>query len=408
MNDIQMTELKQVEQFLIGTEAVTFTALEKRYQWVARTLKRFDYHRLRKKDKRLIIEYLLKITGYSRQQLTRLIAQHRSSSWIGRRRNPRHTFHQRYTREDILLLAQTDEYHQTLSGPATKKLFERGYSVFHDPAYERLARISSAHIYNLRGSETYLRKRRYFSKTQRSSVPIGERRKPTPQGQPGYLRIDTVHQGDQDKEKGVYHINAVDEVTQMEVVYSVEKISELYLIPVFKNLVDEFPFEIKGIHCDNGSEYINKAVAELLQKLLVEFTKSRARHSNDNALVESKNGSVIRKYMGYSHISQKWSKEINAFYKGHLNPYVNYHRPCFFPVVKMDEKGKQKKTYPYKSMMTPYDKLKSLPNAKNYLKKGMTFKQLDLLANNLTDHEAAKRTHEARSKLFKIIFDEKK
>ena len=137
----------------------------------------------------------------------------------------------------------------------------------------------------------YTSKRRVFSKTQHTSVSIGERRKPQPNGQPGYLRIDTVHQGDQDKQKGVYHINAVDEVTQMEVVCAVEKISERYLIPVLEQLIDEFPFVVKAVHADNGSEYINRRVAALLQKLLIELTKSRSRHSNDNALAESKNGS---------------------------------------------------------------------------------------------------------------------
>jgi hypothetical protein len=49
-------------------------------------------------------------------------------------------------------------------------------------------------------------------------------------GKPGYIRIDTVHQGDLDGCKGVYHINAVDEVTQIEIVVSVEKISEQYFM----------------------------------------------------------------------------------------------------------------------------------------------------------------------------------
>ena len=143
-------------------------------------------------------------------------------------------------------------------------------------------------------------------------MAIGERRKPHPEGKPGYLRIDTVHQGDQDKQKGVYHINAVDEVTQMEVVCSVERISENCLIPVLDNQLEEFPFVIYEIHADNGSEYINKEVAKLLQKLLIELTKSRARHCNDNALVESKNGSIVRKCLGYMHIKQKWAPEINC------------------------------------------------------------------------------------------------
>lgn len=104
-----------------------------------------------------------------------------------------------------------------------------------------------------------------------------------------------MHQGDQDKVKGVYHTNAVDEVTQFEIVCSVEKISEQYLIPALEEMLASFPFTMLGFYSDNGSEYINQYVAKLLQKLFIEFTKSRSRKSNDNALAESENASVVRK-----------------------------------------------------------------------------------------------------------------
>ena len=155
-----------------------------------------------------------------------------------------------------------------------------------------------SHLYNLRKSITYTRQRRHFEKTQPKPSKIGERRKPQPHGKPVYIRIDTVHQGDLDKQKGVYHINAVDEVTQFEVMFTVEKISEIYLIPALDQLLETFPFTVLGFHSDNGSEYINKRVAGLLEKLRIEFTKSRSRHSNDNALAESKNGAVVRKLFG--------------------------------------------------------------------------------------------------------------
>jgi transposase InsO family protein len=155
-----------------------------------------------------------------------------------------------------------------------------------------------------------LRQRYTFEKTRPKVALMGERKKPRANGEPGFIRIDTVHQGDQDKQKGVYHINAVDEVTQFEVVCTVEKISELYLIPATPQLLNYFPFVIQGFHSDNGSEYINHKVATLLSKLLIEFTKSRSRQTNDNALVESKNGSVIRKLFGYAHIPQRWAPAL--------------------------------------------------------------------------------------------------
>jgi transposase InsO family protein len=404
MNDSKLDSPEAIKAFLGGTDKLGFeVSKSSRYEWIAGTLKRTDYFNLRKRDKAPVCEYMLRMTGYSWSQLKRLIAQYRDRRWIGRKGSSRHTFAKRYTHSDILLLVQTDEAHQTLSGPTTKKLFERAYQVYGDSAYERLACISVSHLYNLRKGDFYQRQRRYFSKTQKSAVQIGERRKPNPQGQPGYIRIDTVHQGDQDKQKGVYHINAVDEVTQYEVIFSVEKISERYLIPVLEALLDAFPFAIINFHSDNGSEYINNVVAKLLNKLHIEMTKSRARHSNDNALAESKNGAIVRKYLGYVHISQKWAPLINEFNRKHLTPYINFHRPCYFAETKVDKNGKERKKYPYRCMMTPYEKLKSLPNAESYLKAWVSFDALDRQMMAVTDLQAAKALKQAQAVLFKQI-----
>jgi hypothetical protein len=288
-----------------------------------------------------------------------------------------------------------------------KKLCERAYHSFDELAYERLAHIWVSHIYNLRKSSGYQKHRYHYDKTKSpKGVFIGERRKPQANGKPGYIRIDTVHQGDLDGRKGVYHINAVDEVTQFEVVVSVEKISERYLIPALEILLAAFPFSLINFHSDNGSEYVNKTVASLLGKLLIEFTKSRPRQSNDNALAEGKNAAVVRKVFGYMHIPQRYAEQLNEFNQAALNPYVNYHRPCLYPTILVDNKGKQKKKYEYKNMMTPYDKFKSLPDAQCYLKEGLTFNVLDDLAKAMTDNEAADFLQQRRSLLFKHIHED--
>ena len=407
MNDTQLETLDQVRQFLEGTEAISFQieSKDERYRWIQHTLVKFRYLKLSKSDKGLITRYIRKMTSYSLAQVKRLIKKYRKTGRLMHKQRTSHGFQLKYTREDQLLLAAMDERHNTLSGPATKKLCERAYQVFGETEYQRLSGISIAHLYNLRKSKAYLGQRHQYEKTKPVRSRIGERRKPNPNGQPGFIRIDSVHQGDQDGVKGVYHINAVDEITQFEVVCTVEKISERFLIPVLEQLLDTFPFVIKGFHSDNGSEYINKHVAKLLEKLLIEFTKSRARHTNDNALAESKNASIVRKHLGYSHIPQKWAPLMNEFNQTTLNPYINYHRPCFFAEVIVDEKGKQRKRYPYDQMMTPYEKLKSLPNASCYLKPGMSFKQLDEMAHEISDNEAAEQLQKAKIKLFQTIFE---
>jgi Integrase core domain. len=291
-----------------------------------------------------------------------------------------------------------DEAHETLSGPATKKLLQRACYNFHDTRYQSLACISVAHLYRLRSSRAYRERRIKYQVTRPTPVSIGERRKPEPQGCPGYIRIDTVHQGDQDGVKGVYHINAVDEVTQWQVVGSVEAISEAFLLPALEAMLAHFPFRIRGFHSDNGSEYINHLVAKLLNKLLIEQTKSRPRHSNDNGLAESKNGAVVRKQMGYTHIPARHAAAITDFYTAHLNPYLNFHRPCGVPELIVNAKGKEKRVYRWYA--TPWEILRQLPDVASHLKAEWTIAQLDQHAQAKSDTQAAAEMQEAKRKLF--------
>jgi len=405
-----LNTIEQLTAFLNGSQDIAFAVAsnkDERYQFVEKILKQFGYFRLKRHDKGVVIQFLEKISGYSRQQLTRMIHRYKREGRLIRYQKTANGFEQQYTADDIQLLAELDRRHDTPNGFMVKKLCERAFDNFEDLAYERLSGISVSHIYNLRKSSRYKKLRRHYEKTKSSKgIHIGERRKPQANGKPGYIRIDTVHQGDLDGRKGVYHINAVDEVTQFEVVVSVEKISERYLIPALEVLLEAFPFIIINFHSDNGSEYVNKTVAKLLGKLLIEFTKSRPRHSNDNALAEGKNAAIVRKIFGYTHIPQRYAEELNRFNQAALNPYVNYHRPCLYPTTTIDNKGRQKKKYEYKNMMTPYEKFKSLPEAESYLKEGIHFEDLDDIASKMSDNEAADFLQKQRKLLFKHIHED--
>jgi len=400
MNDKQLRTLEQVKQFIANSRGIEFNGISMRekYHWIEEVLRRFKYQWLKKAGKGVIRQYVQKVTGYSRSQVNRLVWLYQRSGKIMVTAYRRHRFPQKYTAAEVALLAMTDELHGWLSGPATKRILEREYRVYGHGQFENLAGISVAHIYNLR------RRRRdrgkHFTLTRSVTSRIGERTRPEPQGQPGHIRVDTVHQGDQEGRKGVYHINAVDEVTQWEIVASVSRIAEYDLAPLLERILNQFPFQIRGFHSDNGSEYVNRVVAKLLNRLLIRFTRSRPRHSNDNGLVESKNGAVLRKNLGYQHIPQSCANLLNSFHRDNLNPYINFHRPCFFPVATIDLKGKVKKKYPYEKIKTPYEKLKSLPQVETYLRPGITLDKLDAIANQMSDNEFAERMVKARSKLF--------
>ena len=410
MDEAQVRTLEQVRQVLAGTQALQFRAAqddELRYGWIEAVLRRLGYRQLGRADKGAVLAYLQRLSGYSRAQVTRLVSRWTAGKRLVKNyRAPEHAFARRYTAADVALLAEVDRAMGTLSGPATACVLRRQRDVFGDARFERLGSISVAHLYNLRNEAGYRAQRVVLTKTRGAkAAAIGVRKAPAPEGRPGFIRIDSVHQGDWDGIKGIYHINAVDCVTQWEVVASVQTIAENHLLPVIEQMLAQFPFEILGFHADNGSEYVNHRVAAMLEKLRAEFTRSRPRRSNDNGLAETKNGAVVRKMFGYEHIAQRHAGRFSTFCTEYLNPFLNFHRPCLFATEVADDKkpGRIKRVYRPKDAMTPLDKLASLPDAAKYLRKGVTLEELQQLARALSDVQAAEELNEARAALFRRV-----
>ena len=405
MNHLPVGSIAQMEKFLKATESLSFQMTKKQegYRFVSDVLRMNRYRNLKKKDRIQVLRYLKKCTGYSKSHLKRLVFRWKRGALVWNVTRRQHSFSVRYFPEDIARLIETDVAHSVLSGEATKRILVREYERFGKKEFENISKISVSYIYFLRRNNRQYNssKARSFTKTRAVNADIGIRRKPRPEGSPGFLRVDTVHQGDRDGEKGVYHVNLVDEVTQWEMVFSVEAISERFLKPVLTEALLCFPFALHEFHADNGSEYINHVVAKLLNKLHVVLSKSRSRKSQDNALVEGKNGAVVRKWFGRNFIERHWAERINVFNRKFLNAYLNYHRPCGFATEYADGKGKIRRKY--ETWLVPYEKLKSLPNAQQYLKEGVSFEELDRLAYAESDNVCATRMQKARDILFKEI-----
>ncbi len=409
MNETRLCTIEQIEQFLSASAQIEFTAHgndAQRYEHISRVLKRFDYPRRNKRERGILLRYLRHTSGYSRAQVTRLIAH-----WHGNRlaavplskcyRAPAAPFARKYTPADIALLAEMDKANEDVCGPAIAHLLQRAYRVYGDTRYERLACISVSHLYNLRKSAGYRALRVVFTKTHPVCNSIGVRKAPRPNWRAGFVRVDTVHQGDLDGIKGVYHITCVDEVSQWQVEACVQGISEAFLLPVLELVIGQFPFVILGFHSDNGSEFINGPVAKILEKLRIEQTKSRSRQSNDNALAESKNASVVRKHMGYAHIPQQYANPINAFYQETFNPWLNLHRPCMFATETISPRGKIIKRYKHEEVKTPLECLAQLcEKGLATLKHGTTLEALQAQAKSKTDLAAAQEMQRAKSELF--------
>ena len=403
VHETEKLNLQEIETFLLAAKEVRFEASQREevYGWIERLLCQQEYVRQGRRARGLLRRYIGKMTGLSRAQLTRLVGRYVATGQVGKKATRRHRFPQRYTSADIELLAQVDEAHETLSGPATRRILQRELREYGKSEFQRLAQISNGHLYNLRRNPRYRQQRKNYQKTRPSAVAIGERRRPDPGGRPGYLRVDTVHQGDTGNGKGVFHLNAVDEVTQWEIAASLERISEAYLEPVLATILTQFPFVIHGFHSDNGSEFINQTVAKLLNKLMIEQTKSRPRHSNDNGLAETKNGAIIRKHMGWGHIPAAQAQRIQQFYSAYLNPYLNYHRPCAQADVEVDAKGRKRRRY--RRYQTPLETLLSLPKPQQYLRPGLNVATLKRIAGLMSDTAAARRMQEAKHSLFEQL-----
>lgn len=397
MDDSRLTNINQLKRFLKSSKklVIKFSSVEEKYAFIDKTVDRFDYENLSSKEKRAVLLYIKKFTGYKRAQLFRLVKRAVKGRLTKKkyvRKNPKI----KYAVRDIKLLEQTDEYHLRLSSLATKEILRREYTIFRRNKYENISQVSASHINNLRNTPTY--KSSWVNPTKARGVAIGKTQKPENNDIPGSIRVDTVHQRD------VYHINAIDEITQWEVVVCVPKITRKYLKKALGVLLDQFPFVIFNFHSDRGVEFINETVANILNELLINQTKSRSRHTNDNALVESKNGSVIRKNMGYTHIPKILTPLMNEFYRKYFNVYINYHRPSLFVTeTRVDEKGREKKIYG--EARVPYDKLRqvSFKKKKNFLKKGVTFEKLDVIAYEKSDNDFARELRKQERILFNKI-----
>ena len=401
MNDSLINNVTQLREFLKGSKrfdlSLRKSSIEEKYFFIDKTVDRLKYLKLSKRDKKIVINYLKKITGYKKTQLSRLI----NEAIVGElKRKPYKRVHPKriYVSSDIKLLEKTDEFHLRLSEGATKEILRREFEIFHHSAFQTISRISHSHITNLRHSSIY--KSSWINGTKPRIVPIGITMPPENFGRPGSIRVDVVHQRD------VYHINSVDEITQWEIVVCVPQISEACMIPALEEMFKQYPFMIFNFHSDRGGENINYQVAYLLEKERIKQTKSRARHCNDNALVETKNGSVIRKNMGWQHINQNLADRVNEYYKNFFNPYLNFHRPCAFPTIETDDKGRKKRIY--HSYLPPYEALKGITEGRKYLKSNISFEKLDKIAYQYSDNEFAEIVRNEERKLFDLVAKENK
>ena len=224
VDDSRFTNVTQLKAFIKGTRgvgvAISGSNISDKYKYIDTLVDRVGYVSLSRKHKRVVISFLKKVTGYKKAQLARLIIRAGKSDL---KTTPYHREQpvRIYKSSDIKLLETTDELHHRLSERATREILRREYEMFGKKDYQTISQISHSHISNLRKSPEY--KNDWVNHTHSRILPIGLTRKPDNLGMPGSIRVDTVHQND------IYHLNAIDEITQWEIVVC---IPNLFVFPI--------------------------------------------------------------------------------------------------------------------------------------------------------------------------------
>jgi hypothetical protein len=172
------------------------------YARVNKRLRQLDYRQLKRSGRGLVRRYIAKMTGLSRAQATGLLGMYLRPEKVQPQPYRRRRFAERYTRAVAELLAAVDEAHDTISGPATRKILQGTHYDFKDAQYTRRAELSGGAVVP-HAQEPPIPAAVDELPTNAAHQDIHWRAAPPkPNGQPGYLPVDTVHQGDQDGIKG--------------------------------------------------------------------------------------------------------------------------------------------------------------------------------------------------------------
>ncbi len=383
--------LDQVRRFLDGSHPIDprIRTRADAHAFILQTLRRFDYFHLRKPDKGVLRQFLEAVTGLSRAQLFRLLHQYRTTGGITDRRGvPLRPFPRRYTDADIELLAEVDVLHGAQSGAVTRELCARAHHLFGDRRFERLARISIGHVYNLRRSRAYRRHRATNPADDRPLLrALGDGRWPQPPGRLGHLRVSSLRVDV--RPAGLHFLSFVDEATRFRFVGSVERVDAAGVAPVLDGLLQALPFNLRGFRADGVPEPVSRDVAALLESLH-RGRLGRFRVQRGNPRPEYRNASA--------------AERVNAFARQSLSPYLNYHRLCVFPAESLDGGRDDGARSPRDAdIVTPYERLKSLSGAGDSLTPGTTFAHLDGAASTISDNEAARRLTDACKRLFRFL-----
>jgi len=180
---------------------------------------------------------------------------------------------------------------------------------------------------------------------------------------PGYLELDTVsHSGENASGLFAYSFNLTDIGSTWVETRSVLGKGEEGILKAFREMSEALPFPVKAIDADNGSEFINRRLVDHCDRENIEFSRSRPYKKDDNAHIEQKNWTHVRKLIGWDRYDTPEAvRAMNDLYAHELRLSMNLFQPSV-KLIRVDRRG-SRKTRRYDTPQTPLDRLAAMPGA---------------------------------------------
>lgn len=350
----QIRSLEQVRDVVSGLVALKLPPRqddELRYRWIDTALQGMQYRELARSERGLVLNYLQRLTGYSRAQVNRLVARWMSGQALAKQHGrPEHAFERRYQAADIALLAEADGALGRLPGAATVSVLRRQRDQFGDGRLASLASISVSQLYLLRRSPEYLAAAVPSDDlVPPHHLPVGVRRTPQPDLAPGHLRVESVDEGDV---PGSWQVCVVDVATRWRVRVDWPSSADDVCMrkPALARLMRQLPFRPLACAAAEGGDQRCRQVAAG-----IESVRAAAAVTQDPLELDP------------------WSL------------FVNLHRPCALPVTPAPDPAAARAH----QVLTPLEALLARPAAESCLRPGVTLASLQVQARAIDPLRAA-------------------
>ena len=368
-------------------------SIKSRQEYLARIRPR--YLKASKEKKSVILNEYCEATGLVRKYVIRIL-----SAKVSDKDKKDHVRKKRKPVYDTFVVIKLKELWKLMDYPCglrmkpmlsewIRKLKSFGEIILSEEVENKLLKISASTIDRKLVKARTEEHRKTFSTTKpgsllKSQIPI--RTSSWEETQIGFCELDTVaHCGSSTAGLFAYTLNLVDILTGWDESETVLGKGEKGIVSALKNIEQRLPFPLRGIDPDNGGEFINYSMIEYCAENKTGFTRGRPYKKNDNAHIEQKNWTHVRKTFGYSRIEdEEIIKKMNELNRNEIRLYKNFFQ-ANVKLAKKERVGKNKEKIKkvHDEAKTPYQRVLDCNQVgeENKIKLREVYEKLALLPN---------------------------